>query len=41
MEEAGDVRQRAVIGVLKEQEASVRLMEEAGDVRRRAVISML
>ena len=37
MEEAGDVRQRAVIRVIKE-EASVRLTEEAGDARQRAVI---
>ena len=40
MEEAIDVRQRAVIRVLRE-EASVWLMEEAIDVRQRAVIRVL
>ena len=40
MEEAIDVRQRAVIRGIKE-EATAKLMEEAGDVRQRAVISML
>ena len=40
MEEAGDARQRDVIGMLKG-EATAWPMEEAGDVRQRAVISML
>ena len=40
MEEAIDVRQRAVIRVLKE-EVTVEPMEEAGDARQRAVIRVL
>ena len=41
MEEAGGVRQRAVISWLEEQEVTAWPMEEAGDARQRAVISML